>query len=132
MGPFIGGFFGFIAALLLLTLVPLFRIDPVVRWSDSLGAWFARSLEAIGPDASRPRRWFAKPLLLVFLQVEQWTEELDNRYFRAAIRIFLYINIFFAAIWVVLFVTLMLAVIALALAILAMIGKKRDDDLARS
>ncbi|RJQ41879.1 MAG: hypothetical protein C4534_11285, partial [Gaiellales bacterium] len=124
MGPFLGGFLGFIAALLLLVLVPLFRIESVVRWSDSLGSWFARQLAASEGDGSRARRWVFRPLLLVLLQVEEWTDGLENRYFRAAIRIFLYVNIVFAAIWVALFVLLLLAVIALALLILALLGRK--------
>lgn len=132
MGPFLGGLFGFMAALLLLVLVPLLRVDVVVSWSDSLGAWFARTLDETGPDAGRFRKWFAKPLLLVLLQVEQWTDGLENRYFKAAIRIFLYVNIFFAAIWVSLFVLFLLAVIALALVILSLVGKGRESGGAKS
>lgn len=118
-----GGLFTIAAWVLLLILVPLLRVDTIVRWSDSLGVWFRQQAESIGADSGRFARWFAKPLLLVMMQIDEWTEGLENHYFRAAIRLFLYINIFFAAIWVALFVIVLLAVIALAVIIIGLVGK---------
>lgn len=128
MGPFLGGFVGLMIALLWLVLAPLLRIDAVAHWSDSLGSWFRLRLEAIGSESGRLQRWFAKPLLIVLLQVQQWTDSLENRYFRGAVRIFLYVNILLAAIWVCIFVLALLAIIALALVILGIIGSSGKDD----